>query len=380
MTVLAFVRPTKVGRILAIDTAPSSPMSQPSLNGFGNAVISVTSYCNAARASALLPPLPGNVPAWYPTLNTNLQNMKGHAQIWLDTIGPSMTAIPQAIINYDNKFEGQYATIVALLTQIGTNPPTPQQKTDLLTEMNALLAYMQGQHKVISDSNDALIAFNNNLSTDHTALTTGAASVTAAIQSDQADVKAMKIQIDALHKAVDALNQQVTFSAIGIGGGLFVALIGVFLTIATVGAGAFVVVLGVAGAVASIGTLIAAEVEIQQANDRITAASAELSTDNQQITVLNSVSTTMDMLMKKNSDAMTSMTTILTDWATLTGKLQGVIDDLNTAEGDIGSILDLGDMATTKAAWTQLAAFAQNMQNGLGNVTVDPTVTPIKAA
>ena len=42
-----------------------------------------------------------------------------------------MTAIPQAIINFNNTFEGQYDTIMGVLKEIGINPPTPQQKQNL---------------------------------------------------------------------------------------------------------------------------------------------------------------------------------------------------------------------------------------------------------
>ena len=210
MSVLAFVRPSKVARLLKMDEDPLAPMSQNSLNGFGDAIVSITGYCNAVRNLDLLPPLPGNVPDWYAPLNTNLQNMKGHGQIWIDRIGPSMTAIPQAIINFNNTFEGQYDTIMGVLKEIGINPPTPQQKQNLLTLMNALLAAMTAEQTAISGANTSLIQFNDNLSNDHTQLTTGAASVTAAIQYDKADVDAMKKKVQALQIAMDALHQEVT--------------------------------------------------------------------------------------------------------------------------------------------------------------------------
>ena len=71
------------------------------------------------------------------------------------------------------------------------------------------------------------------------------------------------------------------------------------------------------------------------------------------------------------------MNVVLTDWATLTVKVQGVINDLEKAEGDIESILDAGDMESARLAWQQLSAFAQNMQYGLANVTADPKIVAI---
>ena len=102
-----------------------------------------------------------------------------------------------------------------------------------------------------------------------------------------------------------------------------------------------------------------------------------MSTDNQQIVVLNSVASTVDLLVTKNAAAGQAMNVVLTDWATLTVKVQGVINDLEKAEGDIGSILDVGDMESARLAWQQLSAFAQNMQYGLANVTADPKIVAI---
>ena len=72
----------------------------------------------------------------------------------------------------------------------------------------------------------------------------------------------MKKKVQALQIAMDALHQEVTWAAAGIGIGLFVGLVGVFLAIATFGAGVPIAVVGFAGAVASVGVLIAAEVQI----------------------------------------------------------------------------------------------------------------------
>lgn len=378
MTVLAFVRPTKVQSILKADQAPDSPLSEASLNSFGDAILRVTSFSVAARAATLCPPLPGKTPDWYPQLNKNLTTLQDHALNWINNIGPSMTAIPQAIIDYNNTFQGQYDTIVALLTAIGTNPPTEQQKKDLLTEMNKLLGDLLAKRKTVLDTQQSLIKFNSDISVDYTALNSGAASITNAIQTDKGDVVAMKGKIEALQLAMDKLHQELVWAGLGIAAGAIVGLIGLFVGLFTFGLGLFIGLAGVAGMIASTGVMIAAGVEIQQDADAIAEAMNEMNVDNQQIAVLNSVATTIGSLVQKGDVAVKAMATVLNDWATVTVKLQSVIDDLSAAEGDIGSILDLGDMKTTNAAWSQLAAYAQNMQNGIGGVVINDTPVEIK--
>jgi hypothetical protein len=75
------------------------------------------------------------------------------------------------------------------------------------------------------------------------------------------------------------------------------------------------------------------------------------------------------------------MDNVLRDWSTLMFKVKNVIEKIEQAEGDIGSILDIGDMASTRLAWQQLAIFATNMQTTLSNITLqDPVTQPANAA
>jgi hypothetical protein len=366
MSVLVFARPNKPSAVP--QPLQSELLSQAQLNTFGDSLTMVTAFCNAANAASLLPPLPGHVPTWYPTLNQNLTNLKGHSLNWIGNIGPSMTAIPQAIINYKNSFDGQYNTIIALLDAIGINPPTPTQKANLIIEMNALLNALKAQQQVLTDAQSRLVGFNSDISGDYTALNGGAASITEAITEDKSQVVSLGQQIKALQIEVDAMHQEMIYVGLGVASGAVVGVIG--LAFSQTGLGIFVAIIGFAGMLASVGVMIAAGVRMAQAKDNITADMEALNIDNQQIVVLNSVSNTINMLVEKGGKATQAMAAVLIDWATLVTKMESVIEGLNAAEHDIGSILDLGDMATAKLAWDELADYAQGLQNVLGNVIV----------
>ena len=369
MSILAFVRTPNAKPITPEHDDPASAVSLQSLTDFTNAAATVWSYSHTVTQTDLGPVVKGKEPAWYNALNGNLSTMKAHAQAWLDTIGPSMTDIPQAIINFDNKFEGQYATILALLNAIGVGTPTPQQKKDLLDEMNSLLSELTAQKVVIDAANGRLIGFNDNLTSDHTALTTGAASVTNAITSDKDDVISQNALMKNLQADLNKWSAVATTAEVAIGLSFFAAVIGLWMTLATFGAGSFVLAAGVVGLTASVAVTIAANVMTAQDASAILAKQNAISDDNKQIIILNVVASTVDGLVAKNAIASTAMGVIMSDWATLMVKMKAVIEDLTTAEGDIGSILDVGDMVTTKLAWRQLTDFATNMQSSIKSIS-----------
>jgi hypothetical protein len=374
MSVLAFVRTPDAKPITPESDDPSTPMSLKSLTDFTNAAATVWTYSHTVTQTNLGPVDPKNPPTWYAELNSNLSAMKTHAQSWLDTTGPSMTNIPQAIVNFDNKFEGQYATIIDLLNAIGGGTPTAQQKTDLLEVMNSLLSELTGQGEVINEANKALIGFNDNLTSDHTALTTGAASVTNAITADKDDVIKQNGRVKNLQADMATWQAVATAAEVAIGLSFFAAAIGLWMTIATFGAGALVLAGGIVGLAASVGTTIAANVKIAQDASAILDAQNDISDDNKQVVILNTVASTVDGLMEQNATASKAMMVIMSDWGTLMTKMKSVIDDLDAAEGDIGSILDVGDMKTTKLAWTQLTSFADKMQSAIESIAA---VTPV---
>ena len=260
MSVLVFSRLSRPHALTAIPE--KGPLSKASLNGFGNAVLTVTAYCNQVRNTNLAPVTPDTQPAWYATLNANLTNMKTHAQAWIDTIGPSMTAIPQAIINLDDTFEGQFSTIVDILHQIGSGTPTPQQKKDLLTEMNAMLAALGVQQKQIIDANARLIQFNDNLNVDHAALTTGASSITNALTSDKAEVQNLTVKIKALNADLQSQTTLLDFAIAGLAIGAFALLAGIVVAFTTMGVGVLIAIGGCVGIVASATGIALAEVNI----------------------------------------------------------------------------------------------------------------------
>lgn len=374
MSVLAFSATDAPGET-PLDVLPV----KTTLTGFANAMLTVTTYCNAVRYTDLTPVDPNNEPDWFSALEGNLGKIKSHAENWLNTVGPSVTAVPQAIINYSNTFQGYQSTIIDVLLQIGSNPPTPAQRQDLVELFGALCGELDTQLAHIQTVNTNLIAFNNDLTKDFTPLKTGADSVSNAIKDDKKAIENLNKTIAGLQKTVASLQQQITNDEVVGGLSFFACLVGAVVAVASGGAGVAIIAIGAAGLAVGIGEAVAQSKEVQALQDQIYDDQNTLSAEAKQIVVLNSVELTVEALVNQNELAGAAMSDIITTWSTLRKKTNAVLTALKTAESNIGSILDVGDVNRAGSAWGQLTTFATNLQTALGNVAL-PSPVSIKSS
>lgn len=374
MPILAF-------RSTAGDAAPDSAAVQTTLTNFANAVASVTAYCNALRYANLTPVDPDKEPDWFGTLSANLATIKTHAQTWLDTIGPSMTTVPQAIINFNNSFQGQSETILGLLAAIGYNPPTPQQKKDLLILLTALYDSLQSQQQQVLAVNANLVTFNDELGSDFKLLSNGADSISHALQSDKNQLTILTADINALKDEIINLNHEISELEIARGVTIFLGVIGALVAIGSGGVGAGILVVSLTGVAIETVSETAVKKELVAAQAQLLTDQNDATAEVKQIAVLNGISATVGELVKQNVSSGAAMNDILATWGTLVTKMKAVVDEVQTAENDIGTILDAGDVRTAGVAWGQLTAFATSMQTALGNLVLQPLVNiPVKSA
>ncbi|HEY3742380.1 MAG TPA: HBL/NHE enterotoxin family protein, partial [Bryobacteraceae bacterium] len=307
----------------------------------------------------------------------NLTDIKKHAQMWLDTIGPSMTTVPQAIISFNNDFQGQSTTILELLDAIGFNKPTPTQKQDLVTLLGSLYDSLEKRQQEILAVNANLVQFNNELGKDYALLSSGADSITKAIKSDQDQLKLILQDIQDLQGLILNLKQEVTSLEIAEGVTIFLGLVGALVAAFSGGTGGAIIVVALTGVGAEVALEVAVKKEIVAAQAKLFNDQDEASAEVKQIAVLNGVAMTVSNLEKQNVSSGAAMTDVLTTWNTLIIKMKAVITDVETAETDIGTILDAGDVRSAVTAWGQLTAFATNMQTALGNLV---PLAPVKIA
>jgi predicted nucleic acid-binding Zn-ribbon protein len=364
MSVLAFARAANA------EPATDIEATKQSLTDFLNAVNKITGYSHAV-SNTVLAQITDPKPEWFDPLSKNLETMKTHAQDWVDNVAPSMTSVPQAVINFDNSFEVRCQTIMTLLDTIGENPATDEQKRKLKEEMDALLDELKLQQSTIKEDQDKLTQYKDNLSADHKALTTGAASITEAINKDKEAVKALNDDIENLKWQISIWDHVCTASEIQFGTAVVFSLVLFFRWRSGTASGGDVFLPLALFGEATAGTILSKE-KIRGLKQKIDADAEKISDENKQIAHLNEVAATVNSLVDNNNGAMIAMDKVVDKWNTLTSEMQKVVDDLANAEGDIGKVIDKQSMTKTKDAWTDLMRFATQMQITLTSITLMP--------
>ncbi len=368
MSVLALARSNRD------DTAAELRQMQEKLTAYTNAVAAITANAHTITKASLQQIDPANPPAWWNTLSGNFTACQGHAQTWIDTIYPSLTRVPQAIIDYNTYFQATTTRIDKLLEAMEGKTPTEEQKKTLLSLLNLLVTKLASSRAEVEAVRADIKVFTQEMAADHKALTTGSASITAAIEDTNRNVTRLKERIEALRLKIVALNAQATAAALALGMSFIVGYIGmtflpfIMIPIAIIGAGV------------SIGFLIDAAVQLSKTQQEIADDSASLTKNEKQALVLAAIASTVDGLVSSIDQITTNIDVVSAAWATLDVKIKSVMDSIKAARDEhwLDILLQEIDIDASRTAWKQLQEFAKKMQE-VGFVVTDETV-PIPAA
>jgi hypothetical protein len=377
---------------LAIDVTDQ----QNKLAGYINAKANVARYVAALQSTDIsgvnfktLPPdiqkkLPEDPAVLLQQVNANLTIAKQHGQTWSNDIQPGLTAIPQAIINYNTQFQVEMGLILPLVQALLIGPD-PAKRAELVDLFNGLIQKIEDQNKALSGEIALLKTFNTNVTSDHGNFSSANNSFAAIQQFEQANVTALNTAIQGLDSAISALNKAITaeWVALGVsaaliaGGaiGLANAETGVGLVI-----GAVCMVVGMIGLGVAAGELVSSIEKEQDAEQKKAFDQLEVTELTVQVQALNTTETALSALVTQSALAMQSVQVILDTWATLQGKLQAVVVDLSNSELAIGDIMSLVDLNTAQTQWGQLETFAGQMQDFEQAVLANPPVAlPLKS-
>jgi hypothetical protein len=346
--------------------APDTDQTQQDLADNLNANTIVTAYAHA-MLNVQLNPIPGldSQPDWFDTMQTNLATAKTHADSWVEDLGPRLFAtIPQSIINYNNTFLNATNDILGIIKDAGGNP-TEAQKNSIIELLQATLARLDQQKSTITTAQSDLVTFSENIQTDHDNLLDGNNGAIEALHEDQDKVIEIQGKINKLNQQLAKDKQLATVAEIGIGVGIFLAVAGFALAVATGGAAAPLVV-GAVGVIAT-GAAIAGTVvwndDITQDLKDINDAQNELDAEQAQVSALQTIISTVEGLVTLNESAQTALSQILDMYETLSQKMTSVISDLEQAQADeVGGILQKLDIESAQTAWGQLEQFAEKVE------------------
>lgn len=368
MSVLALARSNRD------DTTTELLQMQEKLTAYTNAVTVITANAHTITKASLPNLDAANPPAWWSSLSEKFTACQGHAQTWIDTIYPSLTRVPQAIIDYNTYFQLTTTRISNLLDAMEGKTPTPEQKATLLSLLNLLVTKLASSRAEVEAVRADIKVFTQEMAADHKALTTGSASITAAIEDTNKNITRLKARIEALRLEIVALNAQLTAAAVALGVSLVIGYIGmtvmpfVMIPIAIIGAGV------------SIGFMADAIVRLNKTQQDILDDTSSLTKNEKQALVLAAIASTVDALVGAIDQITANIDIVSSAWATLDVKLKAVMASIKAARDDhwLDILLEQIDIAAAKKAWTQLEAFAEKLQQ-VDLVVTDETI-PIHAA
>ena len=356
------------------DTAAELRQMKEKLTAYTNAVAAITANAHTITRASLQQIDPANPPAWWNDLSEKFTACQGHAQTWIDTIYPSLTRVPQAIIDYNTYFQATTTRIDKLLEAMEGKTPTEEQKKTLLSLLNLLVTKLARSRAEVEAVRADIKVFTQEMAADHKALTTGSASITAAIEDVNKNVTRLKARIEALRLEITALNAQLTAAAVALGASMVVGYVGmtflpfILIPIAIIGAGV------------SIGFMTDAIVRLGKTQQEIADDSSSLTKNQKQALVLAAIASTVDALVGSIDQITTNIDVVSSSWATLDAKIKSVMESIKAARDEhwLDILLQEIDIDTSRTAWNQLQEFAQKLQQ-VSLVATDETI-PIKAA
>jgi hypothetical protein len=336
----------------------------------------VTAYSHALT-NTFINPVSTPAESWLGPRDANRNPAKSHALTWIRDIAPKIgSEIPQTIINYNNIFN---AATDELLRIIGKKTSlTNDEKNAVIELIEATLETLNDQKSKVDGVQTQITTLSNHFIRDHTNLVSGQNSAAAAVQLAELERQRIENKIGELQTELADARQKVTVSGIGLGLGIFLAVAAFALAVATAGAATALIV---AGAVGVVGTGVAATftgiytAKISRLLEEIAGQQAALADKQKQVTALKGLVDTMDKLRGHNESAKMALTNISTMWNTLGGKLEAVLSDLKTAQGEKASAtIRRLNINTARTSWTQTAEWAQKIQDLASGTKVQPVL------
>jgi hypothetical protein len=310
---------------------------------------------------------PPTKPSWFDDLSAKLDAAKANATDWVDNIAPGITGgVPVQVINYGNT----YKAMTAAIQKIADQYPDAQGADDPhVKEVLALVAALQKEvTKIITNAqgmSDTLKTWGDKMQKSHDDLSSGAANIQSAETDLQADIDKMNHAIDTLNSSISAENKAIAASAIGIGVGLLLTVVGIALAPETGGTSLLVAGTGALLIVGGAVTWGVMQHKINEQYSEIAKDQNELNADQAQMVALKGLATSTSQAVDYINTCTTALSEFRTSWTVFQDELQSVSDNLSQAE-DPQNLSTVVQAAFTQVAandWADATQFAQSLVN-----------------
>lgn len=351
MSVLALVRSTPHA------TASAVLDMKQKLVDYWNAVATINANAFAITKTQLSAiDDDGPAPDWWTTLSTNFTSCRGHAQVWIDTIYPSLTRVPQSIVSYNTFFTVTSNSIIQEVKKFAGRTPTAQEKAAVQSKLNLLLTQLGKSKTQVAGVRTDVTRFTDSFEADRTALTTGTASVMKALTADKEKVEQINALIEELKAEVKALEAQMGIASVGIG-----LSIGIGFLVGGVAG----LVIGLIGVGVSVAVMVVLGVKLSAKNDAIEAETAKLGPLARRTVSLNVIDSSVQDLHAAIGAIKTCAEVVSKTWEGLEADLGNIITKLTSArDEEWADIIQKGlDIGAAQEAWKSLDKFARDLQN-----------------
>jgi hypothetical protein len=327
--------------------------------------------CHGILNTLLIKPAPkkdkdGNdMFAWFDELNSKLDDAKIAAKDWIDNIVvPIQSGIPSSIINYSNQFRASTDFILELCEK----NPDMKKGDDAFNKVNNILQALidtidNDILAPIADSETKLKIWGGTLQTAHNNLS-GKVSLIQNAESDLAtDIERINKSIDALNSQINSEQSLISLGGGLVGGGVFIALIGIVLCASGVGAVAGGIVIGTGAAMVVGGAVTWGVIQgkINNQYNEIANDRKDISADKQLLVSLKGLESGTTSAVNNMTIALTALDQVKTMWTGLKNVIRDTVTKLNDAENSATAIMKEVFTTTAQKQWADADTMAQSL-------------------
>jgi hypothetical protein len=295
------------------------------------------------------------------------------------------STVPTSITAYSSLYGAAADQLKSSIDAAKLLPPDPpgqpgpraSAQRGIVELFQALQGEVQEIKTTVDDCATQLTAYATRLQADHDALVGGTDSIQTLIALDQTEVGNLNTDIDILYAEVDTLNKQLMEAELAVGGGLFVAVVGVGLCLVPGGqvTGGCAIAIGVACVVGGAAEWGVTEQKIKDDQNKILREQSTRSALVQQCIALTALHSTTASLVGQVAQAETALSDLRTFWASMDDMLGLVVENLGMPGALTTFSIDTLWLDASKNNWADLNEMAETLLGIQVPVRVTPAVT-----
>lgn len=228
-----------------------------------------------------------------PDLGSYQDKAKTHARYWLDTVQPSFIDANQRLIDFQQKIQSYYSTLIELAKQIDTNPTAKQ---DFITGMKKLQDSLNNHENQIKTMSSNLQQFQKQFGTDAQNFIDASTTVQKSLADKDGEIAQLTKQIQTINSDITTQIGSIVGGTIGMIAGIGAITLGTITLFTTAGTTIPVILPMLGGIVAGTGGLLAGGATVGFAAKKLEDKRKELQETTQKLASDKASAATLSLL------------------------------------------------------------------------------------